>query len=184
MKKHSAILVTLLISVSLIGVLAGVAVADSHEGIRARITKFYEARRAEKERLASSRGMISVQMCVDFYTTNWVEPSTDPHIAIGDQFVLVGPNPFSGIWQVTPVGDSHQWQHGHYQAIPTTDPDVFDLWTVNVAPHGSDAERQHYYRMEVDRWGDDGCPDYVYFHSLTHIPGALSLHPGHAGVER
>lgn len=186
MKKQSVIFAIALVTVSLTGILAtAVSLAGPGDTIKARIMKFYESRRAAVDRLKRDHGLITVQMCVDFYTTEWVDPSSDPHIAEGDQFVLVGPNPYSGIWQVTPVGGDHQWEHGHYQAVPTIDPDEFDIWTVNVKPHGSEAERAHYYRMEVESWGDDdGCPDYVYFHSLAHFPGAISLDPGHAGVER
>ena len=187
MKKHSITFCVAMVAVSLAGVmLSDVSFADRKDMVDARIkeiAKLKETRRGLSDLPELKRGKRKVDMCMDFYTTVWIEPETDPHIAMDDKFVLVGPNPYSGIWQVTPIG-SHNWEHGHYQAVPSTTPNVFEIWSVNVKPHGSEAERVHYYRMEIVAWGGDKCPDYVIFEHTSHVPGLLSLDPGHAGVER
>lgn len=168
-----------------------VAQEDRVEAIKQRIKDYhdiYNPKRMIREELveAASQGKI----CVDTYTIDYVEKDTDPHIDKGDQFVLVGPHPISGIWQITPFGESKKWDFAHYQAVPDIDPNLFDLWFVKVKPHvdkdtgATETERDHYYRIEVGRWGVDGCPDYVFFHSVTHWPSSGSLHPGHAGGGR
>lgn len=185
MKKRLVMFAALLFSVSFAGLLTNVVNAqDGGERIKARIAKSYEMREQKMKIGNGEVGSRQVKICVDFYTVDWTEFFTDQHLEEGDRILLVGPNPVSDIWQVTPVGPGHPWAPGHYQAFPTTDPNMFDLWFVNVKPHNGEAERGHYYRMEVDGWADDGCPEYVVFHSLAHFGEGISLHPGHAGAGR
>ena len=178
MKKLLVFLSTLILTITSAGILTSAVNAQEYgDSIKKKIADFYEARSQEMKISNELTGMRSINICINFYTIDYKEG--DPHINVGERFLLVGPNPVSGIWQISPVGNGHSWELGHYQAIPTLDANIFDMWNVGVKSESD----SHYYRMEVE-WGEDNCPDYVVFHSLAHGTSATNLHPGHAGGGR
>ena len=155
------------------------------DAAKERIAAFYAAL---NDRMAPPEtGRVAAQHCQDFFTVDYVESGTDPHLQEGYRFLIVGPHPITGSFSVTAVGTPHEWKGApnHYQALPhPSQPDWFELWNVAVAPHNGEPERIHFYQMEITDYGSDGCPDYVFFHSIAHIPGPAILNPGHGGAGR
>jgi hypothetical protein len=106
---------------------------------------------------------------------------------MNDEVLLVGPMPFSGAYQVTPIANgpawNHPWKQGHYFAVPNpSQPNSYKLHSVWVAPHSGDEEWEHDYTMEVTEMKDN-CPDYVIIGGACHVGFGCPLDPGHAGLD-
>jgi hypothetical protein len=126
-------------------------------------------------------GRNSVMMCTAFFTVDYVEEDTDPHLPMGGRLLLVGPLPVSGNYQITPQSGI-PWQFRHYVAeLIAGETDLFALERVMVDPHDG-GDRPHDYNMKITFDGD--CPSYLYFTGLGHTGEPLPLDPGHAGASR
>ena len=179
MKIPTTFFLPLLLTVTSLVFLTDVVFAQERgEAIKQRLAELKEARENRLNIGKGEKALASLPMCVGKYKVDDVED--DPHIEKGAEFLLVGPLPVSGRWEITPIG-KQKWEFGHYRAFPRWHPDWFTLEPVNVKPHQSESERLHDYLMEVE-WGADGCPDYVRIYENGHTGGALSLDPGHAGA--
>lgn len=164
---------------------------EGAEEIKAAIAAIRAERIAALEEARRNRDVYRpVRICQVFMTVDYVEEGQDPHLNMGDVLLLVGPIPFSGNYQVTPVSGlgggawNHPWKNKHYSASPALlQPNDFELSSVWVGPHNNDEEREHAYRMKITDWEDD-CPSYVMFESAGHVGGPILLDPGHAGATK
>ena len=145
-----------------------------------------EALKSREYRL-DAPGRNATFLCTDIFTAD-NNRLGDPHFVPGNRFIIAGPFPISGAFQITALpsltGQPHGWAGppNHYFAMPTADPDTFKVEGIWVAPHGGMAQREHSYWMYVD-WEDD-CPDYVIFDFIEHTPSGGDRDPGHGGAGR
>jgi hypothetical protein len=180
------------------------AASANHERAKARLTEASENRaRVSTEKAREIKAAYDARrtaelvrparMCHVFMTVDWIPPGPSPHLRIDDVVLLVGPLPYSGAYQVTPVGGlgrfpgwDHPWKQGHYFALPIdnpSQPNVYALHGVMVAPHGGDDEREHEYTMEVTDM-ENNCPSYAIISGACHVGSLCPADPGHAGVTK
>ena len=134
--------------------------------------------------------MVQQRICQRFMTVKEVSTDVTPHLRLDDVVLFVGPMPFSGVYQVTPVGGisgpgwNHPWMQGHYFATPNPlVPDVYNLHGVWVNPHNGGDAREHDYRMHVTERDGDNCPTFVIVEGECHAGGPCPLDPGHANLD-
>lgn len=157
----------------------------------AKQTQTFEQRRLdEAAQIEASPGMAQMGLCRGYFSVDpgYVAPGS--HLVAGNVFLIIGPLPVSGNYQITPVTvgrDEHPWLDGHYAASRDPyDGDRARLAPVPVKKSGGHSEwASHNYSMQVTDRDDDGCPTYIVFYHGTH-EGQMYVpyHPGHAGTSR
>jgi hypothetical protein len=179
MKKLTAFLAAMLMTLASAVLWSGFVSAQDRESIIRDKIEAMKAKRESREIIPSAdRGMLPRNICVEFYTVDEIDE--DPHVEMGNRFVLIGPNPHGDHWRLSPAGSNHGWEPGNYIAVPTIYDNVFDMWNVRAKGHSDD----HYFRLTLEWYeGNDGsaCPDYIWVTNLGHLV-APNLHPGHAGA--
>jgi hypothetical protein len=160
-------------------------------------SNYWNSVNAQVEALRGNGGRRDISICQGIYHVDPENIEDDPHLTDADWFVLVGPLPFNQEYQVHTLSIGSyvpSWKPGTYRAVPDTSmtygdpsrPEWFDLEPVPVKKAGKhEEERNHFYRMQITNWDNNGCPTYVFFHHDVHEGEiTIPLHPGHAGANR
>ena len=174
------------VSISVTCLVTTEAEAQSRDELRQAIANYYSTIAALNSGsfVLENPGMRPRNTCNDMFTVD--DMDGDPHIDIGDKFLITGPIANSGNYQITAL-PPHAWKGPpkHFYAEATGHPDWFDIYGVTVvAPHNGMPEREHVYRLQVVDRGNDRCPNNVIFWFVDHVPADTGRDPGHATAGR